>query len=154
SLALEGAPFINSYPRNQARKIGAQIQPNATSLDENLAKLVAIREGISLVVSGSVAKEGDGYRISVRAVDAVGGKPLATSESDRVAKDAVLQAVSKVAARLRSALGDKTPESEQLSASETYTSGSLEAAHDYAVAQELRYSGKSEESIQQFKKAI
>jgi len=51
-------------------------------------------------------------------------------------------------------LGDTTPESAKLAQAETYTSTSLDALHDYAVAQEERSSGKSEEAIQSFLQAI
>src|SRR4029077_14405834 len=54
TLALEGAPFINSYSRGQAHKVAAQIQPNSSGLDERLARLVAVREGVSVVVAGMV----------------------------------------------------------------------------------------------------
>jgi hypothetical protein len=69
SIAIEGASFVTSYSRNQARKVAAQLQPGATGLDETLARLVAVREGIDVVTSGAVERSGDGYEVSVRAVD-------------------------------------------------------------------------------------
>src|SRR6266850_7945225 len=71
--ALEEAPFINKYNRSQARTVLGRIQKGATKLDEAAARLVAIREGISVVVAGSIARKGAGYQISVRAIDPVPG---------------------------------------------------------------------------------
>jgi predicted Ser/Thr protein kinase len=34
TLALEGASFVSSYSRNSARKVGAQLSPGATGLDQ------------------------------------------------------------------------------------------------------------------------
>jgi predicted Ser/Thr protein kinase len=56
TIALEGASFITSYNRNSARKIAAQLQPGAAGLDQTLARLVAVREGINVVTSGSIEK--------------------------------------------------------------------------------------------------
>src|SRR5581483_3782488 len=70
TLALEGAPFINSYNRAQAHKVAAQIQPNASGLDERLARLVAVREGLNVVVSGTI-EHSDSYHLTLNAVDGV-----------------------------------------------------------------------------------
>ena len=53
TVALEGATFISSYNRGEARMVAAQLQPNATRMDEPLAKLVAVRQGIGVVIAGS-----------------------------------------------------------------------------------------------------
>lgn len=153
TLALEGAPFINAFNRGTARKEAAQIQPNASALDERLARLVAVRDGVNVVVSGTIAKS-DSYRLTLRALDAVTGNPIGSSEVTASAKEQVLSAVGRAAADLRKALGDTTPMSTQLAAAETFTAGSLDAAHEYAIAQDLFYRGKFDDAIQRFQKAI
>ncbi len=130
TLDLEGAPFINSFSRVQARKVAAQIQPNAVNLDERIARLVAIREGLNAVVSGAI-DDGNAYRLTLRALEAVTGNPISVSVVSAKTKEQVLSAVGHAAADLRRALGDTTPASKQLAAAETFTAGSLEAAHQY-----------------------
>ena len=154
ALAIEGASFINAYNREQARKIAAQLKPGAASLDEENARLVAVREGVNVVISGAVEKQGDGYKISCQAIDANTSQAIGSAETSVASKSAVLQAVGSLAGKMRGLLGDTTPESVKLAQEETFTSSSIEAAHDYAVAQGLRYAGKSDEAIQAFKKAI
>jgi tetratricopeptide (TPR) repeat protein/predicted Ser/Thr protein kinase len=154
TIALEGASFVNSYSRASARKVAARLQPGATGLDQNLARLVAVREGINVVTSGSVDKSGDGYEVSVRAVDAATGKTIATDEEKASGKDRVLASVARLAAQVRGALGDATPQSTQLAAAETYSAGSLEAAHEYAIAQNLQWEGNWEEAIRHYHKAL
>src|SRR6267378_993037 len=39
-IALEGAPFISSYNRGQAKKVAARLQPGTTHMDASLAQLV------------------------------------------------------------------------------------------------------------------
>jgi tetratricopeptide (TPR) repeat protein len=154
TIAVEGASFISTYKRGAARKMAAQLQPGATALDESVARLVAVREGINVVVSGSISAQGGRYKLGVKAIDAATGRELAKYDTDADNKEAVLKAVGKLAARVRTALGDTTPESIQLAAAETFTSGSLAAAREYAVAQDLQYAGKWQEAIQGYSKAV
>jgi tetratricopeptide (TPR) repeat protein/predicted Ser/Thr protein kinase len=152
-VALEGASFVSLYNRGQARGVGAQLQPGASVLDDRLGRLVAMREGVSVVVSGSVTREGNMYRVSVNALDAVTGKTIAKDTAKADKKDILLK-IGALAASVRTALGDTTPESVQLTASETFSTGSLGAAHEYARAQEMLWAGKWEESIPLYLRAI
>jgi len=153
TLALEGAPFINSYNRGQARKVAAQIQPNASSLDERLARLIAVREGVNVVVSGTIDRTAS-YHLTLRALDGVTGNPIDSSEVTAKTKEEVLTAVGRAAADLRKALGDSTPMSTQIAAAETFTAGSLEAAHEYALGQDLFWRGKFEDAGKHYEQAI
>ncbi|MGC2322735.1 MAG: protein kinase [Terriglobales bacterium] len=153
-LALEGASFISSYSRGQAHKIAAQLKPGATTLDEPSARLIAVREGINVIVTGSIAAQGGGYKLQSRAEDAVTGKVISSQQTEVASKDAVLKAVGGLAAEVRNSLGDKTPESVQKGQAETFTSSSLEAAHEYALAQELQWAGNWADAGQHYQKAI
>ncbi len=154
NIAMEDASFVNSYNRGQARDIALKLQPNAPHLDESLTRLVAMREGISVVISGSIAREGPGYRVSARAVDAATGKLITSGEQQAGSKEAVLGTIGRLAAPIRTALGDATPESVQIAATETYTASSLDAAHLYALAQDDLAVGKRDEAIAKFEQAV
>jgi tetratricopeptide (TPR) repeat protein len=154
TIALEDAAFITTYRRDAARKVAAQLQPGAAGLSEELARLVAVREGVSVVTSGSVAPKGSGYEVSVKAVDAQTGKTIVSAEADADGKNAVLGAVAKLASKVRGALGDTTPESARLAAAETFTAGSFEAAHEYAVAQDLQWAGKWDDAVRHYQRAV
>jgi serine/threonine protein kinase/tetratricopeptide (TPR) repeat protein len=153
TLALEGAPFVTSYSRGQARKVAAQIQPNSANLDERLARLVAVREGVNVVIAGTIEK-GDSYKLQLSALDGVTGNAIGTSEVTAATKEQVLAAVGRAAADLRKALGDNTPVSTQLAAAETFTAGSLEAAHEYALGQDYFFRGKYDDAISHYQQAI
>jgi tetratricopeptide (TPR) repeat protein len=154
ALELEGAPFISVFNRAQARTTAAELKPGATELDEANARLVAVREGIDFVVSGSVTKAGTGYKMFSKISDALTGKTLASEETDAADKSNVLRAVATLASQMRTALGDTASESAKLAEAETFSSGSLEAAHEYAEAQDARYAGKTAEAIKGFQRAI
>jgi tetratricopeptide (TPR) repeat protein len=152
-IGLEGSPFIESFSRGTARKLARQLRPGAATVDEPTARLVATREGIDVIVAGAIGKEGNQYAIQVKAIDGITGKTI-DDESSKVSKKDVLSAIGKLAAGLRTVLGDTTPESKKLSAQETFTTDSLEAAHAYAEAQNLQWDGRWEESLSHFEEAI
>jgi tetratricopeptide (TPR) repeat protein len=66
----------------------------------------------------------------------------------------VLASIGKLSADVRSALGDTTPEAVKLSAQETFTAETLEAAHSYAAAQDLQQKGKWDDAIKEYQHAI
>jgi len=153
NVALEGASFINAYNRGSARKL-AQKLPNPTDkLDEQSARLVAVAQGLGAIVTGSLSRRGDGYKLSVEALDARSGNSIATAEVKASNKDQLLLAVPKSAAPIRKALGDTTPESVQLAASGPFTAASLEVVHLYNLGMQQQFAGKYEEALQSFSKA-
>jgi tetratricopeptide (TPR) repeat protein len=154
SLAMEGAGFISSFSRGDARKAAAKLQPGATRLDEQLAERVAQSEGIDVVVAGSILKSGSGYEIRAKAVDGFKGTVIIEKTASASNKQDVLLAAGKLAAPIRTKLGDTTPEATQLRAAETFSSGSMEAAQAYAKAQELYWEAKPAEAIPFYEQAI
>ena len=154
NLALEGASFIDSYSRGDAKRVAAQLRPGSTSLDEPIARLVAQREGVSVVIGGSINPEGNGYRIDTRAVDSVTGNVISAQHISVQNRDDVLHSVGVLVTKLRQALGDVTPESAQLLQMATFSSSSLEASHQYAVGRDLSDIGKYEEAAKYYQRAI
>src|SRR5438309_348949 len=154
ALQLEGAPFISVFNRAQARSTLAELKPGTTQLDEANARLVAVREGVDLVVSGQVTASGSGYKILSKVTDTLTGKTIATEVADASDKSGILRAVANLADQMRTALGDTASESAKLAEAETFTTASLEATHEYAEAQEARYAGKTAEAIKGFRRAV
>jgi tetratricopeptide (TPR) repeat protein/predicted Ser/Thr protein kinase len=151
-IGLEGASFIQSFSRSAARQEAAHLKPGATALDEPVTRMIATREGIDVIVLGSIDKKNNQYAIQVKAVDGITGNPI-SAKSRSAEKSEVLPAIGRLAADLRGSLGDTTPESIKLSAQETFTANSLEAAHEYAEAQNLLWDGKWEESLPHYEQA-
>jgi eukaryotic-like serine/threonine-protein kinase len=154
TTALEGATFLSAYNRGDARRVAQQLQPGATALDEPLAKLVAVRQGLGVVISGTIAKDSKGYQLTVRAVDPFTNKVITSSQLDGISRDGVLTAAAKLAADVRKALRDDTPESLQIAAAETFSAGSLEAAHEYAMGEQAEWAGKTQDAIAAYSKAV
>ena len=147
--ALENASFITAYNRGQARSTLAKLS-GSTKLDENAAQLVAQREGVGVVVSGSISRNGSKYSLSARAVDARTRKVINDATATASTPGGLNAAVGRVAASFSKALGDSTPQSDQISAAETFSSQSLEASQQYALGQELQWKGKWDEALQAY----
>jgi serine/threonine protein kinase/tetratricopeptide (TPR) repeat protein len=156
-IALEDASFITSYSRTNAKGLAERLEPGR-ALDEDMARLVSRREGIKVVLAGSVESRNSGYEISVHAadpaIDANSGDTLASASTFVSSKADVLGAIGELASELRGELGDATPESVRLAAAETFTAGSLEAMSAYSRGQDLNYRGETEKAIEAFQEAV
>jgi tetratricopeptide (TPR) repeat protein/predicted Ser/Thr protein kinase len=154
NVALEGARFISAYNRGSAREAAAGLPKPSQTLDEQTSRLVAVKQGISAIVTGTLNKQGSGYALSVQAIDAVTGKTLASANVNAASKDELLLQVPKLAVPIRRALGDETPKSAQLAEEEgTLSTSSLEALHQYGQGMELQFQGKPDAALQAFAKA-
>jgi len=154
NVALEGASFVNAFSRGDARKLAQQLPHPTDKLDEQPARLVAVNQGVGAVITGELSRRGDKYSISATALDAVSGNVIAKAEATADNKDEVLLAIPKLAAPIRKALGDTTPESVQLhSTVGAFTAASLEAVHEYGVGEQLQFAGKMQDALQSYAKA-
>ncbi len=154
SIAMEGASFVTSFNRAAALRTADKLRFQGSGLSEPRARLVAQREGISVVTAGTIDRAGAGYRVVLRALDAITGAPIVERTEEVGGKEGVLGAVTKLAAGVRAALGDATPESVQLTAGETFSAASLEAAHAYALGNAALYAGRWDESAAHFHEAL
>ncbi|HEY3617543.1 MAG TPA: protein kinase [Candidatus Sulfotelmatobacter sp.] len=155
NVALEGASFINAYNRTNAHQLAGKLPNPASKLDANTARLVAVNEGVAAIVTGSLSNRGAGYRLSAKVIDAVTDKTLATADVNAASKDELLLDIPKLAAPIRKALGDTTPESAQIEkAAGTFSTSSLAAVHQYGIAMEQLWAGNSEEAIRSFSNVI
>ena len=78
-LALEGAGFISAYDRNGIRRSLGVRPPE--KLDEQTALALAVKQGVNVVLSGSVERQGSRYAVSVKAVQAVTGNVIASDDA-------------------------------------------------------------------------
>jgi eukaryotic-like serine/threonine-protein kinase len=155
-VGMEGASFITCYKRTKAREVAQTIKKGLETdrLDRERALLVAQREGINVVLSGSISGSGGGYQIDIEALDPFSSKRTDARDVRVKSKDDVLGEMAKLAVKIREGLGDKKAGSVPLNANETFTSSSLEAARSYAVGQELQTSGKYAQALDAYSRAI
>ena len=151
-LALEGAGFISAYDRGGMRPLGVRA-PEV--LDERAAQEIAVKQGLGIVISGSIARAGGGYAVSVKALRPVTGDVIFTATNRTSRKDQVLGATTDLATDVREALGD-TPsdDSAQRFAMETLSATSLDVVRHYAAAMESMADGRFEEALTNYSRAV
>jgi tetratricopeptide (TPR) repeat protein len=151
-LALEEAEFVSAYDRLEIRRtLGV---PPPDTLDETSARELAVNQGLGVVLSGSLTRQGSRYELSMRAVETVTGDQLA-AVSDRTSdRDQVLAMTAELAGEVREALGDDPSESARRFAQETLSVTSLEAVAEYAGAMEALSRGGYDDALRRFSSAV
>ena len=153
-VALEGASFINTYSRGDARKLAKKLPNPTDKLDEQSARLVAMSQGVNAVITGDISRRGDKYDISAIALDTVSGNTLAKAEVTVGNKQEIVSDLPKLAASIRKALGDTTPDSVQFAqVSGGFTAASLEAVHQDSLGVDEQFAGKFQEAFDSFQKS-
>jgi tetratricopeptide (TPR) repeat protein len=152
-VGLEGASFITNYQRETARRLAGEIKPGS-QLNDEAARLVAVREGIKVVLSGAIEPADGGYNLSMRAVNPADGKIIKDATANAATRDDVLRAVGSIAGQVREALGDTSLENGKLADEETFTAASLEAASFYTRAQALAAANKDADALPVYQKAV
>jgi tetratricopeptide (TPR) repeat protein len=152
SGGLEQATFVTVYPRRSAAELAQKLKPGSR-IDAEMARLISNSEGIGVIVGGSVERQGNGYQVSVTAINAADGKVVAEERARASDKSRVLAAVGSLADDVRRALGDTMPKG-SAAAAETFTTASLEAMGAFAHGQELQQAGRFEEALREYERAV
>jgi serine/threonine protein kinase/Flp pilus assembly protein TadD len=142
--ALEDAGFISAYDRSRVR--AAFGVPTPEKLDDAAAWELALKQGVGVVLSGSIDRRGSGYEVSVNAAQTVTRKVVASARSRASKKDQVIEAATKLVTTVRKSLGDETSDSAQLLATKSLSTTSMEVASLYAAAVEAQANNKFEEA--------
>jgi len=150
--ALEGAGFISAYDREGIRAT-LSIRP-PEKLDEQAARELAVKQGLGVVLSGSIEKQGSAYGIAVKAVQTVTGDVVATAKARAATKDDVLGVTTRLVTNVRKALGDEASESAQMFAMASLSATSLDVVRYYAAAQEAASRGRFDDARQNLLKAV
>jgi len=154
-IGLEGASFIKVYDRAKARALMNELDSTAKgNIRPDAAPLLCSREGINVVVTGSIASSGSGYAFDVWALDPLSYLRLAERSRTIATKAEVFKAADVLVSELRDDLSRIPPETAQALTQETFTTVSFEAMKFYAHAQDLVLAGKDDEAIQEYLKAI
>ena len=151
-LALEGASFVSAYDRSGIRRSLGVVPPEV--LNERTAMELAVKQGVGVVLAGSVSRQRSGYSVSVKATQAVTGRVIANAIERTDNRQDVLGLVTRLATRVREALGDDTTGSSQRFAMETLSATSLEVVREYAAAMEALSQSKFQDAREHFSNAV
>jgi serine/threonine protein kinase/tetratricopeptide (TPR) repeat protein/TolB-like protein len=150
--ALEGASFISAFDRNAVLRILGVRPPE--HLDAVAAQEIAVKQGVGVVLTGSVERQGSGYAVTVKAAGTLTGNVLADVRGRASTKEQVLSTATRLVTSVRKALGDEASESAQIFAMTNLSATSLDVARLYTAAQEAASQNKFEEARRHALKAV
>ena len=149
--ALESAGFITAYDRAGVNALGVR-PPEA--LSEGAARELALKQGLGVVLSGSIDPSRTGYAIAVKAVQTVTGNVLASADGRASSKEDIVEALTRLAATVRTALGDNSSDEAQMFAMASLSTTSLEVLRHYSAGREASSTGRFDEARRSYASAV
>ncbi|MEE9245773.1 MAG: tetratricopeptide repeat protein, partial [Gemmatimonadota bacterium] len=110
-----------------------QVHPE-TSLDLDLAREIAIREGIKAVMGGEITTVGAGFVLSAQLVSAEGGEVLAAYRETSKDSTAIIRAIDRLSKKLRERIGESLKTIRANEPLDQVTTASLKALRKYSQA--------------------
>ncbi len=110
--------------------------PDNAPLDDKTAQMMAVRDGIPLIVTGTVSSVGPGFMVTANLVRADSGTALFTVQQGASGASDILDAVDKVAKGMRSRIGESLRSVARSPALERATTSSLSALREFSRALE------------------
>ena len=160
---FDGASNRRSRPRWRPRRsspstragsagqVAAKLKPGTTRIDESMGRLISKSEGIGVIITGAIERQGNGYAITLQALDPSDEKKVvAEARATATDKGRVLPVVVSLADEVRRDFGDTT----SVAAGETFTAASLDAMRAFARAQELQRANRFEEALAEYQRAV
>jgi DNA-binding winged helix-turn-helix (wHTH) protein/Flp pilus assembly protein TadD len=135
SSQLEQSPYLNLLSDERiAQTLSLMAQPKDSRLTHELAREVCQRTASTAVLYGTVVQVGTQYLITLKAINCSNGESLGSTEEQAADKNHVLEALGKVASRIRNQLGESLASVQKYDApAENVTTASLEALKAYSL---------------------
>ena len=156
AVELGQSPFLNIVSEERVREtlryIGRSPDERVT---RDLAREIAQRQGVKLLLIGSIASLGRHYVINLEAVSAASGETVAREQAEAESRERILARLGEAATRLREKLGESLASIERFSAPiEQATTASLEAFKAYDLGRQRHFSGQYFEAIPLYRRAV
>ena len=149
-------PFLNIYPDDRIQEtLRLMNRKPDERITKDVAREICERNGIKAMLLGSIASLGNNYVITLEALNPRTGEALAREQIEAAGKEQVLGKLGDAATKLREKLGESLQTIEKFDASvEQATTSSLEALKAYSMGLQLQRTGRINEAIPFYKRAI
>jgi DNA-binding winged helix-turn-helix (wHTH) protein len=154
-VQLEQSPFLSLVSQDRIQQTLRMMgEPPDARLTPSIAREICERTGSAAVLDGSIAKLGDQYVLGLRARNCRTGDILDEEQSQAAHKEGVLDALSQMAARFRSRVGESlaTIEKHDTPLTEATTT-SLEALKSYSAARRVQATSGDAAALPLFQRA-
>jgi eukaryotic-like serine/threonine-protein kinase len=107
SVSLRQSPFLNMLSESEvAKTLQLMTRPAGTKLTSDLARELCQRAGSTAYIAGAIGSLGTEYVLELNAVNCQSGDTLAQEQVTAASKEKVLDALGKVASKVRGELGE------------------------------------------------
>jgi tetratricopeptide (TPR) repeat protein len=156
AVNLEQSPYFNIVSQDRIREtLRFMGRSPDDPLTEQVAREICQRRGIKALLVGSIASLGTKYVLTLRALNAATGDPIASSQQEADNREGVLKALGHAISDIRPRLGESLSSIARFDAPiEQATTSSLEALQAYSVATERRAQGREKDAIPLFERAV
>jgi eukaryotic-like serine/threonine-protein kinase len=155
-VKLAESPFLSLLPEAAVRETLRTMRrdPDARVTRE-LGIEICKRQGLKAVVVPEIDAFGNNYLITLEAIDAQSGKPIARQQAQAEGKDRVIAALGKTASQLRREMGESLSSLQKYNAPlDLATTSSLDALQAYRAGLVPYRSGNLREAVPFFERAV
>jgi serine/threonine protein kinase/tetratricopeptide (TPR) repeat protein len=156
AVQLGQTPFLNIYPDERVREtLRFMGKAPDERITKDIGREICERQGIKALLSGSIASLGSHYVITLEALNAQSGDPIAREQIEATSKESVLSSLGTAASNLRQKLGESLSSIKKYDVKiEQATTSSLDALKAFSMGDQARTSGRTRESLTFYQKAI
>jgi DNA-binding winged helix-turn-helix (wHTH) protein/Flp pilus assembly protein TadD len=156
AVQLEQSPFLGLVSQERIQQtLRLMGQPADAKLTPEIARDLCQRTGSKAYIGGSIAGLGKEYVIGLNAVNCATGDSLAQEQVQAAAKERVLDALDRAAAKLREKLGESLSTVQKFDTPlEQATTPSLEALQAYSLGWGSAHAGDMAGAVPRFQRAI
>ena len=153
---LSQTPFLNLFPDDRVREtlrfMGRSPDDRIT---RDVGREICERQGLKALLTGTIAKLGGHYAITLEALNPHSGDTIASEQIEADSKEKVLSALNTAATNLRKKLGESLSMMQKYDVGiEQATTSSLEALKAFTMGNDERSKGRMRESLAFYKRAV
>ena len=154
-IDLSQSRAVRLLPQDQLRAalVRMQREPHAPLIPE-VAREVAVREGLPAVLTGEIHAAGPGFVLSIQLTEPESGNLLAGYRETASDSAAIIPAIDRLSKRLRSRVGESLKSLRAAPPLPRATTASLPALQAFAGAQRAQERGDFETAVRLTKEAI
>ncbi|HEX2446364.1 MAG TPA: serine/threonine-protein kinase [Vicinamibacterales bacterium] len=153
---LEQSPHLVVFPASRVRDTLARMKrPAATAIDEAVGLEICARDGVTMMVAGSIDTVGGLYLVRLRAMHAGTRSIISSEQAESRSRENLLAEALAMTRRLRQRLGDRDGSLKSAgTALEPVTSRSVDAVRQFTLGKQLYDVERPKEALPHFLAAI
>ena len=156
AVQLEQSPYLNIVPESKIREALRLMGRSADErITNDIAREICQRQGITAMLTGTIASLGDHYVVTLAALNGGTGDSLAREQVEVDNKEQVLKALDKAASNLRQKMGESLASVQQFAKPlDQATTSSLEALQAFSLGNDEHQKMHEDAAVPHLKKAV